>query len=223
MPLQVSNPNECPPGYWRYSIPELSGKASQVGPVTSRTELLTETRKRYCSNALMPPPDLEQLIDEFMCGQIPPDRCRDVPVIPVTSNFLSRLGITLGDAVRGTTVFVQWQVLRMTGERVRVNPQEANKRASICATSGPGGTPCEKNVPINGCFTCHAGTLVASLLNVSDGQRTSYHDTLGGCAVCGCGIQGKVWMEKSILLRNLPQQQRPNYPKHCWLLRDDIV
>lgn len=216
MPLELTNPRECPPGGWTFHIPELTGKAADVGPFTSKYDLLVECRHRYCNNALMPPADLSDRIDAFMCAQpkVAP-RCRETPKPPDPS-FLKRAAMTLGDAVRGTLVLAQWQVLRMTGERVRVTPSQAEARAAICVS-------CDRNGPIDGCYTCHAGQFAATLLNISDGQRLPQQDALGGCSVCGCGLAGKVWMEKSILLRNLPASQRPNYPPHCWLVREDIA
>jgi hypothetical protein len=210
--LRIGNPMTTPSGGWRFKIPELSGPAAEVGPCTCRYDLQCETRQRYAANAIMPPPDLDDQIDRQMCGRVPAD-CREDP--PPPPSFIQRVAQALTHVAQGTNVFVQWQTMRLLGERVRVTQGQAEARAAICAD-------CENNVPVSDCYTCKAGQLAALVMNISGGEKTRHHDSIGGCKVCGCGLQGKVWMEKSILRRNLPQANWPHYPPHCWLLRDEI-
>jgi hypothetical protein len=212
MSLRVANLNEMPPKGWRYIIPELPAPANSVGPFPAYGDLLTEARKRYLVNSLMAPLDLEEKIHEWMCAHIPPQHCEESKIHPLRSAV--RGTISIGDMVRGARTLAQWSFMRVTGQAERVNLATANKRASVCVG-------CSQRRPISGCVSCTAGHYFALVTKISGGQKLDEPD-IGGCAVCGCGLEGKVWMDKKVLTQKLDAELLSRYPEHCWLVREDV-
>ena len=212
MSLRVGNLMEMPPKGWRYIIPELPAPANSVGPCTAYGDLLTEVRKRYQVNAVLAPTDLQDKIHEWMCAHIPPHYCEESQASPLRAAVRGQLSI--GDAVRGARTLAQWTFMRVVGQAERVSLKVANQRASICVG-------CSQRRPISGCISCTAGHFIALVTKISGGQKLSVPD-IGGCAFCGCGLEGKVWLDKRVILQNLNAEALSRYPTNCWLVREEI-
>lgn len=212
MSLRVANMNEMPPKGWRYIIPELPEPFNSVGPFPAYKDCLNEVRKRYAANNLLPPADLETKIHEWLCAHLTPNLCEESNASPLHSSVRGQ--ISAGDLVRGARILAQWTFMRLTGQAERVSLAVANQRANICL-----GCPMRRSV--GGCLPCIAGHYIALMTKISGGQKLAVQN-VGGCGVCGCGLEGKVWLDKRVLKQHLDAEQLNRYPDHCWMVRDDV-
>lgn len=215
MSLHLKNPNESPPGYWQYDIPELPAPHNHVGPCTNKTDLLTLAWQRYQANAILPPTDLADKVEEQMCRRLGSNLCEDEQAPKPPS-----LSIRAGDVIRGTRILVEATLQRFTGGNPRVSLEEANLRANICTNYDGKGTACPEHKPVSGCAPCVAGLFFAFITRLSGGQKTAYDDKLGGCMVCGCALKGKVWIKQDLLLKAMSPEQLQRFPPHCWLIKN---
>jgi hypothetical protein len=202
MSLRVANLNETPPKGWRYIIPELPAPFNSVGPFPAYRDCLNEVRKRYAVNNLLPPADLESKIHEWLCAHLPPNLCEESNANPLHSTVRGQ--ISAGDLVRGARILAQWTFMRLTGQAERVTVATANQRANICVG-------CSMRRSVGGCLPCIAGHYIALLTKISGGQKLNVPN-IGGCGVCGCGLEGKVWLDKRVLKQHLDAEQLNRYP-----------
>lgn len=203
MPIRVANLNEAPPGSWRYRVPETN---RLVGPFPSWNDLRTEVHKHYSANAILEPVDLEDRIHIWLCGELPPGHCEDAKAPVAFTNARS----TFANFLRGTRTVGEWAVTGMK----EVSAQTATSRAKICVT-------CPKNIPVGYCAPCVAGHLVNAVRKITGGKTTPYDSKLGGCEVCSCSLQAKVWFERELLLKHIPQEALARFPSHCWMVKED--
>lgn len=115
-----------------------------------------------------------------------------------------RIGINVAAANQGANTLIGW--LRAFGYSSK---EEANKRASICAT-------CPNNTNLT-CSTCAAGGLMMRLMGIKRGRVTPFDNELKHCKICGCSVLVKVWVPLNVILSNTPPEQLAQFPAHCWI------
>lgn len=181
-----------PGGVYFYTVPE-TGVSFEHGVLDA---LVLEVRQHYVANKLTPPENLTAVIEDFICAQMPEGVCRG----------------------HGTTESEAWKHVspqqvkdftklifekRRLGERFFVSQEEAEKRATICAS-------CPFNL-MNLCTTCTQLKGYAAKYLV--GRATTQDRLLGVCGKCGCMLEAKVHVTKEALAKT----QQHEYPPHCWL------
>lgn len=208
--LRVSNLNETPPGGWRYRVPETD---KMIGPTPAWNDIRTLVYKHYTANSILPPANLEDKIHEYVCAQIPPMFCEESTVFALRSQV--RGEISAADLLRGVRIMAEWTAARLVGQSHRVTKKVAEARADVCVS-------CPNNVPTTECKPCKLGEFIALVTRISGGETVSVDSRLGGCKVCGCGLKAKIWLPKSILNKNITQEQLAKYPAFCWLVDADM-
>lgn len=103
-----------------------------------------------------------------------------------------------------------------------VAAEEAQRRSEVCATCGPGGTACPKNVPEGLFQPLTAAAARAISVAFSAKWKMNLHvdgeAALRTCDACGCELKLKVWTPKEALMRD---GKRPYYfdklHADCWV------
>lgn len=92
----------------------------------------------------------------------------------------------------------------------RVDQDEANRRAAICAA-------CPANVTPGNCLSCANSGKAAAIVGVFVGERkTPYDATLQACQFCGCFNKVQVWFPLTDLQYGMSQEIRDQLPSGCW-------
>ena len=97
----------------------------------------------------------------------------------------------------------------------------AEHRASICATSGPGGSPCPMNVAPK--WWEHAKEKAADYirehLEVKHRSQigTTKDSHLHMCRACGCCLPLKVHVPISHIIRHTSEETIARFPSNCWI------
>jgi len=189
--------NSSPPTGWVYEE-KLDGK-SYMFQSSMRLGLMSQLRQWYHDKKMEWPGDIEMRarVEEFICNRVPAGFCKggNAPAIPFlsTSRIRDVTRLMLNRAFRGDAA-------------VLVPPEEADRRAKICAN-------CPNN--LHGICTSCAGNEFQDILRwLIAGRRTTQYDSyLDTCAVCGCLIRAKLWVKTS----ELAKTEKQKYPKNCWL------
>lgn len=149
--------------------------------------------------------DFERELERDLCAS-KPDECEYVdPAIP------RKKRLSFADVLNGTRVLLNF---KLAGSPL-VDHQEANRRASICAT-------CPFNVQFDRpCIRC--GDLQDIVLKIIGGQGTPYDDNNKSCSLCGCYTAAHVWLPYSILETGLSDDMKKAFASlpFCWKRPDD--
>jgi len=204
--LYFPNKSQSPPGGgWRYFIEQTGAMLT----ATTEGALITSIQKHLAANDLPPLEDPSRAIEQYICEQVP-GYCGLLDGTPVmtTKKTLKR---TFHEIVTGTKTLGQWL---LNGAK-RVEIDEANRRASICAG-------CQENISPEGCTSCNMSVLKRLVEQVVPGSVvTQYNDQLKSCNVCGCALKAKVVIDGDIIRDNLPSDIYKQLPSHCWVKNDE--
>lgn len=169
-----------------------------VFQASTKTDLLRQLRVWH-SRKEVPWPgesEMEARVEDFICRLTPPGFCvgGDRPKVP----FLSV------PAIRDASKLMLNRVIR--GTKTLVPPEEAERRARICAN-------CPQN--LHGICTSCAGNEFHDIFQwlIRRGRRTEFDQVLDTCYTCGCLLQAKV----HVSLDELAKLEKHSYPENCWL------
>lgn len=209
--LHLPNLDTTPPGGWRYVVPE----TGQRFEGSSLSELLGNLLAHYKAAGYPQPPDLLQLIEDYICAE-EPESCGGQPRAVRADDVLKRgwaasLKHTFTNVVNGTRVLAAW----VAGGRHYVEEDLASQRAATCIT-------CPENVEPQGCTGCNMKTLHEVVRSVVGSRSTPHDAKLRACRVCGCDLRAKVHLPHDLLWQHMTQEQKALLPAHCWLLRERL-
>lgn len=206
MSLLLNNIRECPPGYFRYIVPETGRRfpdpeKDRGKHYLSLPDLLNDLTRHYIANSIPVPGDLSALVQDQLCRLLPPDRCKyDSP----TDKPIPRFHITGDMVINGTRNLVSWQLKG----RPKVSVEKSNERAAICVR-------CPLNVSPAGCHTCNSP--LHAIVNSFVGNRQGAYDSaLYACAICGCSLKALIQMPQETIAEHLSQEQSDALPEYCW-------
>jgi hypothetical protein len=198
--LKLIDGHNVPPGGWRFRIPE-TGIIVKGG---SFDQLLINCKKHYTANTLQVPAELEQQILYFACNTYAP--CENDGVANKVSRG-KRPSLGFGDIIRfSKTLF------NAMSSGVKVDQEEANRRASICAN-------CQFNVEPEGCSACNTKILREAVKAVSGSGKTPFDPALQSCAHCGCFNAAQIWFPIDTLHKYTDDQENSSLPTWCWKKR----
>lgn len=209
--MQLNTTGTCPPGGYRFFV---SATGTWVPDPTVRRgsghlamgDLLGELRAHYKANRADAPPDLQALVEDQMCRNLPGGWCSEHG-IPVHGAQGEGWAMDFTRVKQGTETLLRWVI---SGGGYCDQP-EAERRAAICAK-------CPQNTAIIGCSSCSMPSLNAVIESVRLGRHTSQDAVLQGCTVCGCSLRAKVWLPMGVLRSSTPGEQLSRFPSHCWML-----
>jgi hypothetical protein len=151
-------------------------------------------RDHLIANKLTIPPNLQAVIEHYMCEQLPTDFCNRPAGNPEGKTWLSSSRIRDFSKVFFNRMF----------SHSLVSEEQADARARVCMS-------CPMNLK-NVCSTCNGlGGLVKRLLRVP--RETSFDPALGACQLCGCLLRVKV----HVPIEDLNVSDINAYPEDCWL------
>lgn len=205
MPLKLLTFSESPP-YLRYHVPETGQTvpASHMS-VHNYHDLRDAVVAHLKANGKPVPGDLDVLIQDHICKQIPERFCAD-------EHGARRSGGPNGSfdfsaILQGTRTLVNWF---MTGME-RESESEIARRSAICAV-------CAFNRQPEGCTGCNMPTLMGVVNTVVGGRELPGDADLKGCAICSCALRAKVRLPLALLRKHTSLDQLSRFPSHCWLL-----
>ncbi len=169
--MKLKDLNVGPPGGWRFTCPYCGEpKITSVGITFG--QLLGRVRIHY-TNMNHPDADLAVVVEAAICASL----SHEDQVACCDTGVRNRTSVSFGEIVAFTTWLATWLT---TGAKL-VPQEEANRRASICAT-------CPYNVSVSGCAVCRTsiGILRNKLMKV---DPTTSNDSLKACGVCGCDLK----------------------------------
>lgn len=202
--MKFARRNVVPPGgIYFFEVPETKQYFSH--PQFSHLEILV--REHYYNNNITLPEGLPALMEDYMCRHLPESFC---------------LGCTEGELRRAKTL-TYWvvadntfRVLPRPGvDEVFATPEEAERRASICAA-------CPNN--LSGiCSSCSG--LKLRFAAQMRGLSTTHDRFLGVCAVDGCLLAAKVFSPLALASRVMNRERTYNYEgikanPECWVPED---
>lgn len=184
--MRVTRPGDGTHNHWRYVQPETAAVFTAFSYWGIKDKVYAHRRAMKLDTA----EGWEERFQDELCRQneqVPCDR-REKTSTP-------KKGLSVSDLKRFMNTL-------LAQEGSFVSQEEAERRASICAT-------CPKNQVVHGCWGC-AGIL--KLVTQYLGKKhTSKDRALESCAVCGCVLRAKVWLEKGTI-----DNTGLEYPEHCW-------
>src|ERR1051326_1781536 len=171
----------CPPDPVRFSyFHQETGHRS--GPFFDYYTLVQAYKEHRKANSLPIPDNYDEVIQEQICSQLPPELCtyeRGVDQTWINLNF------TFADVINFTKVLIKQAIF---GNKY-VPQEEANRRASIC-------TSCYLNVNVGGC----GGGCRELVEQVTIKDRTTPYDMhLKNCAVCHCFNKAQIHFDLDVL------------------------
>ena len=188
-----------PPVGWVYEIVHEDVKYRFQSPM--RHGLFLQLRQWYSAKGLEWPGDAEMTarVEHHICQLCPPGFCEGGPNRPAVP-YLSVAMIRDGTKLLLRRVFARKEFL--------VSPEEANRRALICAN-------CQENLQ-GICVSC-IGNEFFDIFGwfIRAGRKTPYDSVLGVCRVCGCISSAKIHVANSTLF----ELSKHEYPDQCWLAR----
>ncbi len=191
MKLSLRDPSSIPGRQWEALVPETGARLVAA----SRASLIPLVRKHREANDLSSLGEADN-IDQYICAALTPtQRARRCAIVPEPGEVVKATPTSLETIAR----FVR-QVLKNGWSYV---PQEqADSRAEICSM-------CPSNVPSFGCGACEAATVaIQGVTDMVAQKSTPFDPMLKSCAVCGCALRLKVWLET---------EQDNSFPAHCWV------
>lgn len=195
--MKLSSRSKVPPGLFRYRHPISGTEFNRHAWNLLRDDIGNHTRAN--NYAPVTDDEIEAQMCERMGDTVADQYC--------TGSGLSVNGITLHwrEVMSGTAVFLS----DLFAGRPRVNQQEAERRAAICA-------PCPRNSiyakPCGG--DCPELTDVVK--SIVGGGKTSLDDKLEACSVCGCANKAQIWMEIEHLAHGVGEDFIEKAPETCW-------
>lgn len=202
--FQISDRATTPPGGWHYVQPQ----SGRVFNNYSREAFFREIMDHRLANGYELTPTWQEEIEDQICRAHPEwgrEICRRTEPLglrkPISfaamQSFLNVMGAWVLDVVRGGNVYV--------------DPEEATRRAVICAG-------CEFNVPMG--FSCGgcADRILRGLTRVIASRETPYDDKLGSCAICSCALRAAVWLPLEAQQAGIGEELRAEFRKvnYCW-------
>lgn len=195
--LRFIRTNTVPPGGWRYVVPETKTTLKSG----NLDELKRDVKKHLEANGFPVPADIGALIEDQLCQLIGPEWCSWGG-----GKHVAAPNMRAQDVINGTKVLVSW---KLEGSPM-VDPNEAERRAAICAG-------CGMNVHVEACLGCSG--LQAMVGKITGGAKTSHDRLLHSCAVCKCLNRAQVWLPLDTLWRGVTSDINEAFPDHCWKKR----
>jgi hypothetical protein len=204
--LKIQRPDVPPLGGWNYTAPQTGVRIEGNDP----SHLVANVRKHLRGNGIKPPEGLAEIVEHDICQR---------ELVPCTKQDRARVWTTVKSGTDALLAAVK--SFAATGESPKVDQQEAERRASICAS-------CPLNVPLDtGCQECKAKgrnflrllRAAARTLGSALGLHTRQDARLKQCADCRCELRLKVHVRFSALPPP-PANLRSRVPSKCWQLED---
>lgn len=198
--LEIINPDESPPGGWRF----VQKESGRVFEHYAHKPFLEQIRDHRLANGYP--------ISADWVAEIHDELCREHPEWGNT--ICRRIGANSGPRLlsfAATMSFLQLLGKWVTAGAPYVDQEVAEERAEICAS-------CPKNVYSEfGCGNCT--TKIQQIISIIGGKRTtSLDDKLNSCAICSCNLKAAVHFplesQESNLTPEMKQELR-DVP-WCW-------
>lgn len=190
--MHLKTLDRMPPGGWRYIQPE-TGHA-MVG-ITFRT-LLNKVGDHRANMKIVSERNMAAEVEDAICQALSPED--QVAWCETGMRTLKSISWT------EVAAFLKTAAAWVSGGQQLVTPQEAERRATICAG-------CPLNVGLHGCGMCRRALqeVREKILN----RGTSKDSVLEACGVCGCDNKTQVHVPLEVLKRGRAGLQ---YPAWCW-------
>lgn len=155
-------------------------------------DLVNNCHKLTVSLGKIPPPDLPQLVENFLCSRM----AGNVNCVPCDK---AKQSLGFGAIVRWVRAMYHFA---KNNKFELVGQEEAERRAEICAK-------CPLQIQTSGCWGCKG---IAGLLpHIAGAKTTSFDLQLKACGVCGCYNAVSVHLPLEV-----QEDASLDFPSHCW-------
>ena len=193
MARRLKTLGECPPEPVAFSYFHAETR-HRSGPFRDYPSLIIAYKEHRLANGLEIPQNYDELIQEQICSQLPPELC-------TYGNGWVNIHLSVSDVIG----FMQVLWAHIRSGRAFVPQEEAERRAGICAS-------CYLNVRIAGCGAC---SQVVQAVAAND-KKTACDHLLNNCAVCKCFNQAQVHFPIDVLVNSDSSDRQKLYPLFCW-------
>lgn len=200
------------PGGFRFFVEETGKWIPPHGSLPGYRDMVALIKHHYVANNLPIGSQFEDRIQDQLCATLDGEWCLEGGH-PVAKS--GGFGNLFHQVLQGTRTLISWK-LKHGGKLVEKT--EADRRAAICCTGGPNGTPCPMNQAPLGCSSCNIQSLRDAVNYIVGGAQTAYDNQLKACVVCGCELKAKVHLELKCLQDEMSPEQKARLPKFCWLV-----
>ena len=194
--LRLLRPSVTPPGHFRYVDPN-TGHVTRAPNLVQVVSAAIAHRK---ANKLEIPDHFAEVIQDWLCRQIPNGMCVDEHGRPSKGMYRR----SAESSVRAT------MALSKLGKRLGhalVSQPAATSRAAVCIQ-------CSLNVPLAGCLGCRG---VKSILEeLKRGKGTEHDSELLGCGITGALNPIQVYIGMNTLTEAFPNDLK-RCPAECWM------
>ena len=196
--LKLKNKNIGLAGGFKYTQKE-SGITFNC---SSWDQLIVKLKQHRVANGYDIPLNWEDEVQDHLCRNCPD---QDQWCVEDNNPQPTHRNLGLGDVVMFTRVLVD----KFVRGGKNVDAEEANKRASICAS-------CPDNVSVGSCRGCNSGKIEEAVRRVTDSGATKYDEKLETCRWCGCFNKAQIWFPIEVLKNNMSDEIKESLPSHCW-------
>lgn len=196
--LRLINKDHSPPDFFRYRHAETGWLSKAVDHYNWILEIVGHRR----GNSL--PPITVADAENQLCQTLPPGWCEHDDGERSGRSWVNTR-LNWSQIVEGTKAYVD---LILSGFKT-VEQEEANRRASICAS-------CYLKTPPQGCGSC---LKIAQLIVGDVAAKTTPHDSYlvnQACSVCSCPVKSIVHFPLSALDKADSPEKQEAFPTFCW-------
>lgn len=192
--MRLRNLLISPPGNWSYTQPETGVRMTAV-----TFQSLIGKVVQHRQNNKLDVANVYSEVEAAICASLSPED----QVANCVTGTRERRSVGWAEIVSFSTWLTKW----WTGGRQLVEPEEANRRAAICAT-------CPYNVGVTGCSVCRTsiGVLRNKLMRVTP---TTSDNKLLACGICGCDLKTIAHVPLDTL-----EKSSHDYSKVSWCWRN---
>lgn len=198
MAVKLINPEEVPPGGFRYRQAE----TGMLITASSWRELVRNVIAHRRANSLPVGLMIEQEIVDQLCSVLPAGVCcQDIGTVNVVRS------LSFADVKRATYTLFDW----WTKDGLdRVTHEEASERVRVCAG-------CPYNQRVQGCGSCAASAVRDAIVKVvGKSVKVEGDHLIEACAICGCSLKALIWLPTSTINRHEDPEMLSKLPAHCW-------
>lgn len=202
--LRLPTLNETPPGQWRYRCPNLPNDIAWIGPFHAFQDLKDAVINRCRANSVTPPVNLDADIQDQICRNLPPGKCKDENGVPyMGAGQPPSLDLSHIKAATATL----WSWMREGGQRV--SKDEIYRRTLICAE-------CPYNTPLY-CASCAEKSLRDLISAAVGGSSLPSDNLLHICGKCSCSLKAKTRLPVEIIRSHTSKDIMGSLPEKCWI------
>ena len=193
-----------PSGGWKIKVPKTGIEFKHY----DYKSICNAYRSHCNANGIFLTPRWEEEFISEMCKQNPHwgNSCTKINM-----KNIQKRKISVSSVLSFLNMMKAWAQSTISGNSAFVSQEEAEKRASICAS-------CPMNATLQ--FSCGAcmSAVITLISSIIGNRKTERDKDLGACLVCSCSLKAAVHVPVDVQKESLPEDIKKEFDKitHCW-------